>query len=106
MGGGPGDEVKIQFARRAVREIERAAHWWRNNRLDAPDLFEQELAETLEKIRRSPTSPKQVRASHGKVTYRVLMRETHYHVYYRVEQPDVVRVQAVWGAKRGREPKL
>jgi hypothetical protein len=98
--------VKIRIARRALREIERAARWWREHREHAPELFEEELRDALERIRRSPQSSKIARVSRGRATYRVLMRETKYHVYYRVEPPDVVLIQSLWSAVRGAEPKL
>jgi plasmid stabilization system protein ParE len=91
--------VKIRIARRALREIERAARWWHDHRQNAPELFEAELRDTLEQIRKSPQSPAIARVSRGRATCRVLMRETRYYVYYRVEPPDVVLIQSLWGRR-------
>ncbi len=38
--------------------------------------------------------------------WRCLMPKTKKHVYYRLDGDDVVRIMAVWGAIRGRDPKL
>jgi hypothetical protein len=38
--------VKLVFARRALREIDRSARWWIEHR-DARGLFEEELAQAL-----------------------------------------------------------
>jgi len=35
--------VKVELAPRAIREAERCARWWRENRPAAPTLFEEEL---------------------------------------------------------------
>jgi len=68
--------VKIEFARRALREILREARWWVENRPDAPLLFEEELKEALEKIRKAPEAPKVYRVKRGRATRRVLMKTT------------------------------
>ena len=97
--------MKIEFARRALREILREARWWVENRPDAPLLFEEELKEALDKIRKAPEAPKVYRVKRGRATRRVLMKTTCCHVYYRVENPNLVLVQCVWGAPRGKQPK-
>jgi plasmid stabilization system protein ParE len=99
-------EVKIDLAQKALRDILREARWWLANRGDAPLLFEKELAEALEKIRKWPEAPKVYRVKGRRITRRVLMPGTGCHVYYRVQKPDIVRVVSVWGASRGDEPKL
>jgi hypothetical protein len=39
--------------------------------------------------------------------YRVLLPKTEQHLYYSIdEQADVVLVLTIWGARRGRGPKL
>jgi plasmid stabilization system protein ParE len=98
--------VKLDFAQSALRDILREARWWLANRTDAPLLFERELAAVLDKIRKWPEAPNVYRVKGRRITRRVLMPGTGCHVYYRVQKPGVVRVQSVWGASRGDEPKL
>jgi len=43
--------VKLVFARRALRDIERCGTWWRRHR-DARELFADELLEALVRARR------------------------------------------------------
>ena len=44
--------------------------------------------------------------SRGRRILRVLTGKTKNHVYYYQHSPDVIRVVSVWGAVRGRGPKL
>jgi plasmid stabilization system protein ParE len=97
--------VRLVFARRALREIDRAARWWVANR-DARTLFEEELAQALRQIRTEPGIGQVYRVVRGREQRRLLMRKTARHVYYRVEAPERILILSVWGARRGRGPKL
>jgi hypothetical protein len=48
--------MKVRFAPRALREAERMKKWWRANRPDASDLFDEEIAAAMETIRRGAPS--------------------------------------------------
>lgn len=98
--------MKIEFAPRALREAERCARWWRENRPAAPELFEEELRKALDQIRSFPQLGSVYEAMPGREHRRLLLPETCYHVYYRVPEPDVVRVVAIWSSVRGRGPHL
>jgi plasmid stabilization system protein ParE len=89
-----------------MREAERHARWWRENRPAARTLFEEELRAALEQIRTIPNLGSTYRAMPGLEHRRVLMPKTAYHVYYRIVRPNLVRIVSVWSAVRGREPKL
>jgi plasmid stabilization system protein ParE len=97
--------VKLVFARRALREIDRAARWWVAHR-DARTLFEEELAEVLRQVRVNPRLGQVYRVVRGREQRRILMRKTAQHVYYRIDGPEQILVLSVWGARRGRGPKL
>jgi plasmid stabilization system protein ParE len=96
--------VKLVFARRALREIERSARWWVEHR-DARGLFEGELAQALQQIRDDPNCGQLYRHVRGREQRRVLMPKTARHVYFRREAEDVM-ILSMWGARRGRGPKL
>jgi plasmid stabilization system protein ParE len=98
--------VRIEFAPRAVREAERGALWWRDNRPAAPTLFEEELREALDQIRSFPQLGSAYDAIPGVEHRRLLIPGTRYHVYYRIAEPDLVRVVAIWSSVRGRGPRL
>ncbi|MFO0585003.1 MAG: type II toxin-antitoxin system RelE/ParE family toxin [Anaeromyxobacter sp.] len=83
---------------RALGEAERARDWWRAFRPAAPDLFEIELAEVLRRISAFPGAGSPYsRDESGLVIRRVLLPGTLNHVYYAVENGEVV-VLSIWGA--------
>jgi plasmid stabilization system protein ParE len=96
--------VKLVFARRALREIERSARWWAEHR-DAGSLFEAELAEALRRIKADPSCGQLYRIVRGREQRRMLMPKTGRHVYFRRENPERILILSVWGARRGRGPK-
>ncbi|MGB8932952.1 MAG: type II toxin-antitoxin system RelE/ParE family toxin [Anaeromyxobacteraceae bacterium] len=98
--------MRIEIAPRALREAERCARWWRENRPAARELFEAELREALDQIRTFPQLGSAYEAMPGREHRRLLMPETRYHLYYRVASPDMVRVVAIWSSVRGRGPHL
>jgi len=98
--------VKLELAPRALRDAERHARWWRENRPRARSLFDDELRAALDQIRFSPDVGILYQAMPGREHRRVLMPKTRYHVYYRLTGPDRIRVVAIWGAIRGRGPAL
>lgn len=78
--------MNFRFAPRALREAERMKKWWRANRLDAPDLFDQEIAAAIERICRSAPSVGAIYPSDfGRSVRKVLMPTTKNHVYYTVK---------------------
>jgi plasmid stabilization system protein ParE len=98
--------VKLELAPRAIREAERCARWWHENRPAARMLFEEELRHALELIRTMPWLGSAYQAMPGREHRRMLMPKTRCHVYYRVTGPDRVRVVAIWSTVRGRGPRL
>jgi plasmid stabilization system protein ParE len=98
--------VKLELAPRAVREAERCARWWRENRAAAGTLFDEELRAALDQIRTAPQLGSAYHVVGGQEHRRLLMPRTRYHLYYRVVGRDRVRVVAVWSAVRGRGPNL
>ena len=81
--------------------------WWRSERPDAADLFKQELAATFERILLGPKLRQEYGQILGEPVWRILMPKTEQHVYYTVDATTaVVVIETVWGARRGRGPKL
>jgi plasmid stabilization system protein ParE len=98
--------MRLRLARRALADAKRKKAWWQRNRPDTADLFEHELEATLERIVASPAIGQPVEQRGGDVwVRRWLMAKTGNHVYYAIEGTEIV-VLAIWGAPRGREPKL
>jgi len=106
VGQASSHSVKINFARRALQEIDRNARWWREHRPAARMLFDEELAEALKQIRTNPGLGQLYRVVRGRQQRRVLMPKTKHHVYYRRETAERIMVLSVWSAVRGRGPRL
>ncbi len=85
-----------------IREID---SWWRSNRPAAPDLFLDELSTCFDIIGHAPEIGRLYRRSPVPGTRRLLLAKSRYHVYY-VPQAVVVKVLAVWHARRGVGPPL
>jgi plasmid stabilization system protein ParE len=68
--------------------------------------FVEELRRALDQIRTAPQLGSAYEFGSGRRHRRVLLRETQYHVYYRVVRDGHVLVVAVWSAVRGRAPRL
>jgi plasmid stabilization system protein ParE len=97
--------MRLEFTPRALREAKRRKTWWLENRPKAPDLFDDELGEVLERILNTPTLGTPYPAKLEVPVRRVLMENTKTHVYFAVRD-DVVHVLSLWGAQRRRGPKL
>jgi plasmid stabilization system protein ParE len=98
--------VRIEVARRAEQQADRAERWWVENRPAAPSLFIDELDRTFRLIRESPGVGVPWPARRSGVR-RIFMPKTEHHVFFRVDEPKkTVFVMAVWGASRGRSPRL
>ncbi len=97
--------MNYRFTPRAESEAEREREWWRENRPDSPDLFDKEIADAIEKIRRRPTAGTVVPASFPEEVRKVRLRKTKNHVYFTVHEGEIV-ILSVWGATKEHGPKL
>lgn len=97
--------MRLRLAPRALSEAKRKKTWWQKNRPASPDLFEDEFNATVRSIQATPTVGAVYPSSFDVVIRRVLMTRTKNHVYFTVTDAEVV-ILSVWGAARGRGPKL
>lgn len=99
--------MKVRAAGRAKREIARAALWWSKNRHQAPGLFLDELEALERHLRSAPVSGQIYGYRKNRLIRRWLLEKTEYHVYFSVNtQTQVIMLHSVWGARRGRGPRL
>jgi plasmid stabilization system protein ParE len=99
--------VKVRLSPRAEQRVRVVAKWWRNNRRASPTLFEDELHEVIELLKRQPTVGLEYANVRGKTVRRVLLPKSAQHVYYAVNaEAGLIVIYAVWGARRGRGPNL
>jgi hypothetical protein len=73
-------------------------------------VFEQEFEHVTTRLSamslRSPIGTI-YRIKRGQTIRRVLLSKTRQHVYYSIdENSDTVVIRAIWGARRGRTPRL
>ncbi|MBI5478346.1 MAG: hypothetical protein HY906_05785 [Deltaproteobacteria bacterium] len=98
--------MKIVFTHRARRRSIVEATWWRANRPAAPDLFEHELERAQQKLLIQPDTGQLYATVGERVVRRLLLPKTEQHIYSVNESADLVIVHTIWGARRGRAPKL
>jgi plasmid stabilization system protein ParE len=96
--------VKVGFTAEAHRQIREIDAWWRANRHAAPDLFAREVDRALAALEESPSLGTSYESSPGGVR-RLLLRRSHYHLYFRALDGGLF-VVAIWSAYRGRGPRV
>jgi hypothetical protein len=80
---------------------------WRANRLAAPTLVLDELEAAERHLSSAPVSGQIFGTRKGRLIRRWLLEKTEYHVYFAVDRAaQVIVVHSVWGARRGRGPKV
>lgn len=82
------------------------ATWWRTHRR-AADLFDDELEAALDMLQRQPDLGAEYASLDGEIIRRVLLKKSAQHVYYAVDGANgIILIHTIWGARRGRGPKL
>ena len=98
--------MRVKVTRRAEQRIEVVDRFWRKNRLEAPDLLKEELASAEARLSEDPYAGKPC-VIRGKEYRRLLLPRTEQWIYYVVrKQQNLLVVQTIWGARRGRVPRL
>ena len=98
--------MNFRLAPRALLEAKRKKTWWQTNRPSAPDLFDEEMQATIERIRSSPTTTGRAYPATFRAPVRcVLLPKTENHLFYAVRDGEIV-ILSVWGARKKHGPKL
>ena len=99
--------MKLKITKRAQRRVKLVGVWWREHRPEAPSRFADELEWAKREMLSRPNLAPRYETTSGKVCRRLLLPTTEQHVYYTVHKDaDLIVVHTVWGARRGRGPKL
>ena len=99
--------MKLRVGKRAQQQADKIEAWWVENRTDAPTLFLDELEETFLCICKVRSAGVRWPTPRRPSLRRILMRRTNNHVYFVIDDAtETVHVHAVWGAPKGRTPKL
>ena len=81
--------------------------WWVEHRPAAPTLFLDELEETFRHICNVKSAGVRWPTQRRPNMRRILMPRTNNHVYFVIDEANTtVHVHAIWGAPKGRTPKL
>lgn len=102
--------MRVKLQPRALQRARTIKIWWRRNRPGYEDVFEQELDRVTQAlVAMSPRSPiGTIYRVNGRVTIRrVLLPTSEQHLYYSIDETrDMVIIRSLWGARRGRGPRL
>lgn len=97
----------VKVVRRASRQIEKAAAWWAENRLSAPDAIREDLQVAFDLIARHPNIGAKALNAKLSGVRRIHLSRIRYHLYYRVnDKAGIIEVLAFWHSSRGTEPNL
>ncbi len=98
--------MNIVLLDEAQRQLEAEDAWWREHR-EAKDLLLEEFEQTLRQLSTLPETGQRYRWARGKLIQRWLMKKTGCHVYYSHDRErDLLEIHSLWGAHRGRGPRL
>lgn len=97
--------MKVINSLRARRDLERVTAWWLKELGTPPHALLDELESTLRMLERVPEAGSPYASSRGRTVYRILLRDSQHHVYYRIEK-DVIRVLTIRSTARERSPRF
>ncbi len=78
---------------------------WRK-RASSPDVFLEELEETIELIETTEVLGPAYNAKAKRRVHRLLMEKSEYHLYLVRKSEELVVVVSLWSARRRRGPRL
>jgi hypothetical protein len=98
--------VRVRFSPEALQAVRGKRAWWKAPRDKAPHLLVEELAAVVAKLRNGTDKDRREYALQGgRIIWRVLMRKTKLHVYYRVDYAaGVTEIMTVWNAVSSAAP--
>ena len=97
--------LAVDITPRAAAQIERAARWWAENRLAAPNAIADDFEEAKNLLAQQPGVGAQSSSRRYPDLRRLFLSRVKYHIYYRVA-PGKVVVLAFWHSSRGTGPSL
>lgn len=99
--------MRVEFADEAREQLRTRRAWWVENRPEAAETFDEELATAQATLAARAASFPLLARRKGAGLRRILMPTTGCHLYFRVnEAREVVEVVSAWGARMGRLPSL
>ena len=95
----------VRIKPRALRQIEKAAEWWAENRPAAVGAISKDLESALALLVNEPGIGTKVELPRPDVVRRLHLGRLRYFVYYRV-RGKFLEVVAFWHASRGEGPRV
>ncbi|GAB4058490.1 type II toxin-antitoxin system RelE/ParE family toxin [Uliginosibacterium sediminicola] len=87
--------LAVRIKPRAVREIEKAAAWWADNRPAAPGAIRKDIAAALALLVDEPGIGSKIETARPIVVRRLYLPRIQYFLYYRI-QDKALEVVAFW----------
>lgn len=97
--------LEIEVTPRALQHLQRAARWWRANRLAAPEAVTEDFEQTVKLLAFAPGIGTRTRSKQYPGLRRFQIDRVRHHVYYHVKDGKLI-VLAFWGSERESGPKL
>jgi len=76
--------VDVRVTKRTQAQIDRAAHWWDENRDRAPEAFDEDLAKAFLLLTAEPRVGAPVVSARSQGVRRLHLARIRYHLYYRI----------------------
>jgi len=95
---------RVRFTATAREHVRREKAWWIANR-DHTDVFAEELEQALKEIAALPGAGTLYAQSPVPGVRRIYLRRVAAHLYYTFDNDQVI-VRSLWGARRGRGPRI
>ena len=97
---------QVKYTPIGAAHVEAVAAWWHANRAGSTKFLD-ELERAVQLLAAVPGLGLQFKRGRYRRVRRVLLRESEQNVYYVHDvKKDIVWIIAVWGAKRGKGPRL
>lgn len=96
--------MKVKLTPRATKEFERAVRWWLDHPGGVPPIVG-DMKRAKARLAKRPYQGLAYKTSRGRQVYRLFLKGSQHHLYYRVDD-KIVWVLALWGTSRGREPRF
>ena len=97
--------LEIDVTPRALAHLKRAAKWWRENRLAAPDAIAEDFEVGAKLLAFQPGMGTRTKSTRYPELRRLQLDRVHHHIYYHVKNGKLV-VLAFWGSQKEYGPKL
>lgn len=97
--------LRVKISARAASQTRRAAEWWAENRLAAPEAVSKDVGESIALLADQPGIGSRYEGARTPGVRRLFLGRIRYFLYYRVAG-DTLEVLALWHASRETQPHL